>query len=666
METEEAVDKPKIVLNMPSIDADMSKYLRRKEGDKEKGTRTSYSLTEEGKRLAKKNFAQFCPDPATANLDEVRELIREQKEELAKTTHTDEHKRFNSHMFRSLEQQVRHYEELRAVNNLAWADVHEFATKQYAKEHNKSEKFAQSAMAKRILKLDREIRGYVDNKNFDPETSGYLKQALIGSTAAVIRKGYWDEDNKIPMYRLDAFFDHKHTFWEERIQKTAKQLQLRGEVRSEDINTQRKDSRIKRTLKRAGAAAAGAAAGFMLWAGLQGAGDAEQKPVEDKSVPSGTPTYTIEAPTATPEFTFTPSPTFTPPPTETPTETATMTTPPTEEPTLTATATSTEEPTATITIPPAETATETATEEPTATQEFTPTEPPVSFESHVPQGDLQGLADVIINHSNNPNYGAAYERATVYTRDNFPEPIRNAFAFGITRGAIDAAARIYGIDVEELQNSLTIYTSPQMDSYLDDGRNGSTATTPITVDAEGNVHVNAIAFDSDALEKGRISEVLGGEEIPQLLQYNAIAEELYNTGYLKQVAGIDTPEKFAEALTNGNLRAMVELIQQRFKLEHGIGENSYHFLVGGSAEPAYQNMADWVNMPFDALVAEISAATGREYSADELMSADVLRKINDGFREARGTNVWDIVGLRRGNNTIVSPRDSIVAVAQGQ
>lgn len=841
MENEISVDNPKVVLNMPSIDANMGEFMREK-----KGKRTSYSLTAEGKRMADENWGLFCPDPATANFDEVREKIRQQKELANSESLDDEHKRFNSLMFRSLEQRVRHYEELRVANSLPWQGIQDIASQRYANEKDLPEKFAQSIIAKRILKVEREISRFVDGKHLNPEQAGLAKEYIRATSAASIRNALHDTDeNGVHRFQsgdIDNAFNQgiRMQYWKDitreqyynvSLQKANMYWAGRDSLGVEDLpalpSPTRKQSRIANRLARLGAAAAGAAAGFMIWAGLQGAGKApEQKPVEDKSTPTSTPTYVIEAPTSTPEFTITPSPTVEAP--------ATQTEAPTQEPAATAITTPTE------VADPADTASDQATNSnerhlpvisspdnilfgdsiqaisketspfvtpdmiiihwdgntskdralwtsqntvnglisnntsahfavgvdrtlqllqmrdsdverssgatgrpgainieiagsnfdvtPPTEEQFRDTvrlvialmnqyrltiddiyghyeqdyskrrgdswyasdpsdlgsvhfgkpDPGPEFMGRLRQAIVEemnnssqqgsvsnradenygaentsswSLADVIVNNSDNPHYGAAYQNAEVYEDQDLPQSVRNALTYDYLRRPIETAAQFYGASADEIMQKIKVYASPVLNDYLSVGRSGSTATTPLTVDRDGKVSVGSIVFDSGA----RISDELAAGEIIRMMQYNAVSEELFNTGYLDQVAGIDTPEKFAKALTDGNLRAMLELIQQKYKLDNGIGGNSYHFMVGETQEPAYMNMADWINAPFNRLAQIIKDATGRDYSVNDLMDASVLKEINDAYRTKNGGNLWDEVGLRRDDKIIVSP-----------
>ncbi len=264
------------------------------------------------------------------------------------------------------------------------------------------------------------------------------------------------------------------------------------------------------------------------------------------------------------------------------------------------------------------------------------------------------------------------EESQVLAHDAYPVLVQ-AFSQPRTRRVMAEAVRlmhpelIEDADVEQFINDFPIVVSQHIDDYIWHDRRGSSGSTLMEVDADGSVHFRSMSFVQSHLESGTLSSDLVAEEFLQALQYEALVAPLFNQGYLRQVAGIDTPEQLIEALTNGNLRAFLELPQQAFLYERGVYSNSYFFTVGDATPNHYGNPISQatVNLAFEEMQNIIRHVTRSEYgpTPTDLMSPLIVTYLNDRFRfQEMGTileryphlsetdvNLWSYFGLTRQN-----------------
>lgn len=206
-----------------------------------------------------------------------------------------------------------------------------------------------------------------------------------------------------------------------------------------------------------------------------------------------------------------------------------------------------------------------------------------------------------------------------------------------------------------------ILIGEDIDRYLETIRKGSWGTTVMSVDRQGSIHFDSISLrqflvDPDYQGDAASLRSLVLEEFFQAHQYDEVAGALYNSGYLAKTAHLASPESVMKAISTGNLRAFLELIQQKHLFDLKAGRNSYDFYVGNTLFPDKA-----VNAPFDKLQRLVSEfeTTGTL----DLLSHEDVRQLNDAFREkyrdhyiAKGftdsqVHIWNLVGMKRENRS---------------
>lgn len=599
-----------------------------------KGGRYHAMFTKEGQEFASQKWGEFLGTMPEASFNEIKKAVQEYKED-TKDKYDGSKKEYRNLLVRSFEARVNHLEIAmlgEQVNSLLsqWGgELGQVIDKKYSDKRGFGK--AKTLKEKRdyLLTLKERIATPVPNAN-KRNLSGIRRQDIIVSP-----------DKKLTRY-----------------------------------------GRVK-------AAVAGIAAGVAIWTVLHGSFDKGRKPVEDKSTPTGIPTVvaelsspTIEAAlqtetptelivptntatqTATQTETIEPTYTSTPNPTNTDLPTQTATERPINEPA----GTSTNEPTITpSSVPPTETPPPTNTPEPTNTDEPTPTEiPPTPFSEHVP---VQPASQYIINHTDNPNYGTALQaELSIHrlddpnTRHLIPQNIRDALSFGPTRTLAENVVRLYNsdADVDKEIKAFALITSSDLDDYMQDNRGGSTATTPGELYGPNDLRFRGGAFESSAYRNNQISHSLAVEEFVQSRQYQNFYETVRNNPDQALEFGFKSPEDVMQAVTDGNLRATLELIQQMYKYENGVYENSYFFINQAgqiSNEGGASTNKDTVQLAFNNFVNFVESFTGKSYTVEELMDAENLFEINQAFRERHHNgNIWDTVGIKRGDSLNIEPR----------
>lgn len=221
-----------------------------------------------------------------------------------------------------------------------------------------------------------------------------------------------------------------------------------------------------------------------------------------------------------------------------------------------------------------------------------------------------------------------------------------------------------------------ILAGQDVDKYLEEIRKGSWGTTILKVGADGKIKFDSISLRQflllpDYQDNDRQSlKRLAREEFFQAHQYQAVVAELYNQGYLEEVAEIDSPQKVTANVAVGNLRAFLELFpQQKFLMETGLGSNSYNFYVGEKLYAGDPNSRDSIDRPYFAMVNFIKNDLGIEIDERGFLDADKIKEINEKFRSKYGSyyrergfddeqiQIWNLVGMKRLNRT--NPDNSI-------
>ncbi|QQS39599.1 hypothetical protein IPM62_01475 [Candidatus Woesebacteria bacterium] len=265
-------------------------------------------------------------------------------------------------------------------------------------------------------------------------------------------------------------------------------------------------------------------------------------------------------------------------------------------------------------------------------------------------------AAFIINNSDNSRYGANINgRFSVLSSTTRAGMFYQSDA---QHGAfLENASRITGGQ----NKTPDVIKGDGSDEYMRNLRKGSDGTT-IMVVKDGGI----VAFDNIALKSGlnNPSAELITEERFQRMQYQHVLAELYNSGYLAEV-GINSPEKLMREITSGNLRAFMELVQQKYKKENGVGGNTYVFEVNGTKHNEFglRDSAEAINKPFDALVQEVNLVTGKIYKTEDFLDPAKVKVMNNTYRRVRGKNIWESVGMHRtayDNKGLLNPQNTLV------
>lgn len=663
---------------------------------KDKEARRVASLKDEGREKAEEEWHNFLGIVGeNASYEELKSYVREFKEEARKSPREKKAQRnYESLVWRSIDARIEQMGRVKMweeVNSSAspWKELYTGKKTLGALDgagmimHVKSEleeasdKFSGVSTEEReilVAGAEYEIVQLIKNyKNEEGNADKNLTKSLV--------------DDAIKYYHGEGS-DIKAIVQEKNVRRYLYQLHLdarnieppqeltferKGEIREKE------KKQINTRLSRIASAAAGVAAGFAIWASLQGGGQAESpKKVADKSTPAGLPTL-LSTPTVSPTIeaalqTELPTQIVTPTETVTPTFTQTATD--------LATATETLEPTETST--PIQLPTETESEEPKEENPTTTPPPPTpniqeiisdatsNVDFSLSQVDPQYIqqAAYIENESNNPNYGGGFEKTTSTKVDNLPSDsiIRQAlFSYGGTRDIAEYAASLLFLQEEgtepsesDIQNrikQIQVKYGPGYDELMWDLRTESRATTPMTVLPDGKVTFETIAFWQEDIKNNTVNHNIAAEEVLQLAQYKIVAAGLYNDGYFKEVAGINSPEALSAQLNGGHLRAFLELGQQLKKESNtpvAVGNNSYNFSVG---DEEVNLLTQDTHNQFASLINEW---TGESFSYDDYFDPNRIRLINDKFRAeylsrtGRGpdenVNIWNFINLRRRNS----------------
>lgn len=275
-------------------------------------------------------------------------------------------------------------------------------------------------------------------------------------------------------------------------------------------------------------------------------------------------------------------------------------------------------------------------------------------------------AQYMINDSDNPGYGVtlnvgsklvAVSEANAaipwgfQVREKFMQSVVNTFFPQFSEEEI----------VDYLLN-FSVLTGESVDYVLDIFSKGSWGTTLPRVNEHGNISFDTISFSGAALRDGLVSPNLIAQEFFQAHQYNKTFAQLYNSGYLADVEGVDSPEHAFFQIREGNWRAFLEIIQVQYLYENGVHGNAYTFNVNGTiTNPDDSEAAEGVAATFIALNDSIEQFMGRRYTTLELLDPDTIIAINDAFRihyklnfdekniPQNQRNIWNTVGIYRQN-----------------
>jgi hypothetical protein len=166
-------------------------------------------------------------------------------------------------------------------------------------------------------------------------------------------------------------------------------------------------------------------------------------------------------------------------------------------------------------------------------------------------------------------------------------------------------------ELEDYLQGFLILSGEDVDSYLSEGRKGSWGTTMATFTKEGKLKFKTISLKSDLLSPDYDDDDWGSlkrlvlEEFFQVHQYDLFAE-LYNSGYLEEVAGIQDVDEIVGSLSDQNLRAFLELFpQQKMLSDAGVGGNAYNFYIGKVLYIGYSNEIYTIDSAYSAMTSFI-------------------------------------------------------------
>lgn len=220
-----------------------------------------------------------------------------------------------------------------------------------------------------------------------------------------------------------------------------------------------------------------------------------------------------------------------------------------------------------------------------------------------------------------------------------------------------------------------VLAGEDIDHYLEVIRKGSWGTTLLTVNENQEINFGSISLRRFLLEPSyqdnerHALQNLALEEFFQAQQYQAVVADLYNQGYLKAVASIDSPAQVTTAVAVGNLRAFLELPQQQALTEMDLGANSYNYYVGDALYAGAVGAKKTVNKPYQALVNFIEQKLEISTSSQTLLHGSEVKEINEAFRrkyleyyQQRGFSdeqiqIWNLIGLKRNNRR--QPQNSL-------
>lgn len=229
-------------------------------------------------------------------------------------------------------------------------------------------------------------------------------------------------------------------------------------------------------------------------------------------------------------------------------------------------------------------------------------------------------------------------------------------------------------DITDYLTNFQIVAGEKVNHYLTIIRHGSWGTTIATFTENGELKFETISLKSDLLNSNYIDDEWGSlkrlvrEEFFQAHQYNTFAE-LYNNGYLQDVAGFETISDIIQALSDGNLRAFLELFpQQKILSDEQVGGNAYNFYIGDDLYTGYPAANETIDTAYNVLTDFIYTDLGIYTSPELFLDPQFIIKINNTFREkhlqmyldlgfqSKDVQIWNLVGMYRFNN---NPENSL-------
>lgn len=231
---------------------------------------------------------------------------------------------------------------------------------------------------------------------------------------------------------------------------------------------------------------------------------------------------------------------------------------------------------------------------------------------------------------------------------------------------------------DEITNYLKNYKiliGNTIDHYLTDVRSGSWGTTVATITTDGQLKFETISLKSDFTSQDYEDDEWGSvtrlvrEEFFQAHQYNVFAQ-LFNSGYLADVADIKTVDDMIEAISDENLRAFLELFpQQKILTDSGAGGNAYNFYIGDTLQEGNPTAKINVDASYNTLADFIENKLGVSSTPEAFLNPDFIIEVNNTFREKYlgyyldlgfnkdDVNIWNLVGMKRGNSNSINSLD---------
>lgn len=251
--------------------------------------------------------------------------------------------------------------------------------------------------------------------------------------------------------------------------------------------------------------------------------------------------------------------------------------------------------------------------------------------------------------------------------------IRETFLEGSSHQFFRDTVKLFnpGLEDQEITNYINNYQiikGPLINEYLEIIRSGSLGSTILSLHEDGSISFDSISVTSRLTwsthrdnQWGSLQRLLR-EEFFQQHQYNEIVANLYNNGYLTEVAEIGSPEQVVHSISNTQLRAFLELFpQQKYLLDSGFSGNAYNFYVGGIYVDGYSNSPETVNTAYNLLVEFIEADLGISSTPEDFLNHQFVMSVNDAFRlkymsyytqlgfSESEVQIWNLIGMKRIN-----------------